>query len=111
MTIQPLTPEERADLNAWIAEHVYKLPVDREHEWSFGPVVYDEASRSWFIIDDYCGDWAHAGPLFDRYSFSLYNMGDRYSVYRRDTGFMIAIGTTGPEAIAKAVKVYEEGEP
>lgn len=122
--IHPLTPQERSDLNAWIAEHVY--------EWTnvrFGTMVNLAmlgSTERWYgtppnsieqPIPDYC-TWGAAGPLFDRYpEWRLYHFldteGDKvYTIYTydeyRETDNDIAEGTTGPEAIAKAVKQYEE---
>lgn len=110
MTTAALTPQERQELNTWIAEHVYHKQVRWDSEFVSGPVVYDEDTRSWFMVDDYAGDWTYAGPLFDRYEFSLdHRMVDNtYHVYDHN-GDEIEIGTTGPEAIAKAVKAWEEG--
>lgn len=101
-----LTPEARAELNAWIAEHVYQLQVRWDSEFVDGPVVYDEDTNSWFMVDDYAGDWFYAGRLFDRYpGFILMHNGYYFAC---TFGTQSTRGTTGPEAIAKAVKVYEE---
>lgn len=107
--IQPLTPQEKDELNAWIAEHVYHLQVRWDSEFVSGPVVYDEDTNSWFIVNDCAGDWSAAGPLLDRYEFSLEHwlIDNTYHVYDHN-GDEIEIGTTGPEAIAKAVRQYEE---
>ena len=104
MTTAALTPQERQALNAWIAEHVYELKWETTNAGiqRFGP------------IPDYTGDWSAAGPLFDRYEMLLYKRDDGVYIYRNlddlDYDVYIARGTTGPEAIAKAVKVWEEGK-
>jgi hypothetical protein len=116
-----LTPEERAELNAWIAEHIYQWTHVR-----FGTVVNLTmlgSTERWYgtppnateqAVPNYAGDWFYAGPLFDRYTWTLeHSLGfgkDAPIVYHVWAPGMIllATGTTGPEAIAKAVKAYEE---
>lgn len=118
--IAPLTPEQKAELNAWIAEQVYDKRVRWDSEFVSGPVTYDDNTRSWFMVDNYTDDWSAAGPLFDRHTFTLdrcpnlYRDGVTvYQVFGADaysSHTLLAEGTTGPEAIAKAVRAYEEGE-
>lgn len=113
--IHPLTPHEKAELNAWIAEHVYGYKV-QFIEIVRANMIPNEYSHSGMIgVPDYAGDWAYAGPLFERYPYLwLQKYGNEY--YAVFTSFQhvrddlaLAQGTTGPEAIAKAVRAYEEG--
>jgi hypothetical protein len=119
-----LTPEERAELNAWIAEHIYQWTHVR-----FGTVVNLAmlgSTERWYgtppngieqAVPDYC-TWWYAGPLFDRYEFTLDGYLDLYSndqkCYQVFTNEryrdheLLGEAPTAPEAIAKAVKAYEE---
>jgi hypothetical protein len=101
-----LTAEERTELNAWIAEHVYHLKVQFED----GEYVrYHETHDEWQPVDDYATEWGYAGPLFDRYpGFAVHRVHDHHYTVTHELQQLLASGTTGPEAIAKAVKAYEE---
>jgi hypothetical protein len=122
-----LTAEERAELNAWIAEHIYGAQwyddsyfLDREAlRWSENnnllatrDMKTKHVRQSWNLY--YTDDWSAAGPLFDRYTWTLeHTLGfgkDAPILYHVWAPGMIllATGTTGPEAIVKAVKKSEE---
>lgn len=122
--IQPLTPQEKAELNAWIAEHVYNLA---KSDWDIPCETQQHTisnSRN-FCFEcrvvpqpeppNYTDEWSAAGPLLERYEFIFRTIhtpiGTDYEVSRHITMYkdeLLAQGTTGPEAIAKAVKQYEE---
>jgi len=115
--IVALTPQERQDLNAWLAEHVYHLP---QSEWEIPCEVKQHtiSNSGNFCYEcrivpipkppDYADDWRYAGPLFDRYpGLVLMNNGNYYAC---TFGTQSIRGTTGPEAIAKAVKAWEESK-
>lgn len=109
--IQALTTDERAELNAWIAEHVFgytdvqPIPNTRAQEGK-----HPEHGQYRMIPNFF--NWTHAGPLFDRYEMILYKRDDGVYIYRSlddlDYDVYVARGATGPEAIAKAVRAYHE---
>lgn len=105
--IQPLTPQEKAELNAWIAEHVFGYKITKHYRDNR---YYTD--KGIIELPNYTDEWSAAGPLFDRYEFLLYRRDDGVYIYRNlddlDYDVILAQGTTGPEAIAKAVKQYEE---
>lgn len=115
MTTAALTPQERQELNAWIAEHVFGWQWHEASQYlprRILPPELDPISGPQ-RLPNYAGDWTYAGPLFDRYEWFLGHHLDEWFVYtsRLDVDhFEIATGITGPEAIAKACKAWEEAK-
>lgn len=118
MTTAALTPQERQALNAWIAEHVYSVTSAYPNGAEFKNYTWYAKGTDLRIvhpndIPNYAGDWTYAGPLFDRYPLVLHNhphlgYADVGYYDDREDWLSLAEGTTGPEAIAKACKAWEE---
>lgn len=113
--IQPLTPQEKAELVEWIAINVFSWTWHEETDYlprRLLPPDYDPINGQ-ARLPQWPDEWSAAGPLFDRYEFLLYRRDDGIYIYRNlddlDYDVILACGTTGPEAIAKSVKQYEEG--
>lgn len=121
--IQPLTPQEKAEVNAWIAEHVDgfvwqvaeddpRFEVLIRNGWIISARDTGTTTPQHYNGHPYTDEWSAAGPLFDRYKFELARQQDYYTkeIYYivRLAYITIERGTTGPEAIAKAAKQYEE---
>ena len=120
--IHPLTPQEKAELNAWIAENIthHQSTVHYLEEHGTDGYYWCASCADTFLpeeksIENYTDDWSAAGLLFDRYPMWILTQapsGNLYNVYwnwpNESVETHLASGTTGPEAIAKAVKQYEE---